>query len=169
MSTTAFTLITPGPEHAEALARMHVASWRETYGDALADHHYGEDAIAARAEQYARTLSAGDAATSRIRAGLDPAGEIVGLVWAGAPSRTDRVPAARAEELQVLYTMASMHGSGLGRALVAEVLADRPAQLWVWDRNPRAIRFYSKLGFTADGVADAEPDWDGLVDLRMVR
>lgn len=56
-------------------------------------------------------------------------------------------------ELRRIYTLATMHGSGLGRALLAQAVADardRGAQrmlLGVFAGNVRARRFYEKEGF----------------------
>ena len=49
-----------------------------------------------------------------------------------------------------------------------DVLGDAPAELWVFDGNPRAEAFYRKLGFERDGV-EATHHETGLHGIRMVR
>jgi GNAT superfamily N-acetyltransferase len=60
------------------------------------------------------------------------------------------------------------HGSGLARALAEQALGDGPAELWLFDGNPRAEAFYRKLGFERDGV-EAPHRETGLHGIRMVR
>ena len=54
------------------------------------------------------------------------------------------------------------------RQLAERALGDAPAELWVFDGNPRAEAFYRKLGFERDG-AEATHRETGLHGIRMVR
>jgi ribosomal protein S18 acetylase RimI-like enzyme len=60
----------------------------------------------------------------------------------------------RPVEIQRFYVDASHHGAGLAHQLMAHVVARAEAVgstvLWlgVWERNPRALAFYRKWGFT---------------------
>ena len=65
--------------------------------------------------------------------------------------------AARPAEIQRIYVAREWHGRGAAQALMAEALrlagsggADA-VWLGVWERNPRAIAFYRKLGFVENG------------------
>jgi len=70
--------------------------------------------------------------------------EVCGDAW--TPPATDRI-------LDHLYTVPGTHGSGLGQALLdASLPGRRPAYLWVLSENTRAVRFYERNGFTADGL-----------------
>lgn len=74
-------------------------------------------------------------------------------------------------ELRRFYVAHAHHGAGLAPALMSATLeAARDAgggTLWcsVWQRNPRAIRFYGRHGFVAVGTAvfmlgdDRQDDW----------
>ena len=74
-------------------------------------------------------------------------------------------------ELKRLYVVRAWHGRGVAQALTdaaIDAARARGAQtLWlgVWERNPRALRFYAKYGFTRVGEhtfwvgADAQTDW----------
>jgi len=80
-----------------------------------------------------------------------------------------------AVELHRIYVDRAFHGTGLARDLMDHVLAvaaaEGAAAVWlgVWERNPRAIRFYERSGFAAVGdhvfVVGADPQRD----LVMVR
>ena len=56
-----------------------------------------------------------------------------------------------------------------GQALLDAVLGEEPAQLWVAEANPRAIRFYERNGFRADGATLTDPAVEDLREIRMVR
>lgn len=74
-------------------------------------------------------------------------------------------------ELRRFYVEREWHGRGVAQQLMEAVLAvarDRGKEtLWlgVWERNPRAIAFYSKYGFERVGEytfmlgSDAQTDW----------
>jgi diamine N-acetyltransferase len=97
--------------------------------------------------------------------------EVVGyahLVSGPAPAAV-RGPAPL--ELKRLYVARAWHGKGVAQPLMDAVLdaaRARGAQtvwLGVWERNPRAVAFYRKYGFTRVGEhtfvlgADAQTDW----------
>ena len=60
-------------------------------------------------------------------------------------------------ELHRFYVAQCAHGSGVAHTLMSAVheaaaeLGGRHVWLGVWERNPRAIAFYSKMGFTPVG------------------
>src|SRR5699024_7805448 len=58
---------------------------------------------------------------------------------------------------------------GLARALVDALLGDAPASLWVAEDNPRARRFYEKLGFAADGARQVDERGPQLPGVPRVR
>lgn len=84
------------------------------------------------------------------------------------------VPSVRHRELRFLYVDASQYGNGLAHCLLQTVLDDdEPAELWVVESNSRAISFYCKNGFAADGarfaLGEAESSAEGVFEIRMVR
>lgn len=93
----------------------------------------------------------------------------MGFVVSGPARADEQFPPVRKRELFSLYVVAQWYGTGVGRALLAESLGDRPAQLWVARDNARARRFYEKCGFASDGTEKVETELDGLVEIRMVR
>jgi ribosomal protein S18 acetylase RimI-like enzyme len=85
------------------------------------------------------------------------------------------VAMAPAAELRRIYVDAPLHGSGLARRLLDRVVAaavERGAKvLWlgVWERNPRAIRFYRRAGFSEAGEHVFTVGTDPQRDLVMAR
>ena len=49
------------------------------------------------------------------------------------------------------------------------MLEGASASVWVAAENPRARRFYEKLGFAPDGAEKVEEHLGNLLDIRMVR
>lgn len=89
-----------------------------------------------------------------------------------APAEVD---GAAPIELQRFYIASEWHGSGLAQALMREVLrvaATRDARtLWlgVWERNHRALAFYTKAGFTRVGSHGFQLGSDLQTDLLFAR
>jgi ribosomal protein S18 acetylase RimI-like enzyme len=77
-------------------------------------------------------------------------------------------------ELQRVYAHPSCHGTGVARALVEATLETARgmgyahAWLGVWERNPRAAAFYSKLGFRHVGEKKEWVGTDHHTDLILL-
>ena len=90
----------------------------------------------------------------------------------GAPSCVTETPAL---ELLRIYVDSSFHGTGLAGDLLTSVLGTArragAAAVWlgVWERNPRAIRFYQRFGFSEVGEHQFVLGTDPQRDLVMVR
>ncbi|CAN5219971.1 hypothetical protein BH23GEM2_BH23GEM2_11350 [soil metagenome] len=100
--------------------------------------------------------------------------ELIGyaqLQEAEPPAGVEEVPAAL---LRRIYVDRKWLGAGVAQALMqaaAAEAADRGARsLWltVWERNPRAIHFYSRLGMRVIGEADFLLGTELQRDLVMV-
>jgi diamine N-acetyltransferase len=104
----------------------------------------------------------------------DRGGALIGY----AQVRRRTVPACvtqdRPIELQRFYLDRSAHGTGVAKELMAAVhggareLGGRHLWLGVWERNARAIAFYSKMGFTKVGSHDFHVGSDQQTDDVMV-
>lgn len=85
------------------------------------------------------------------------------------------VSTASSLELRRLYVERDLHGSGLAQDLMASVFQTatrhgaKAVWLGVWERNPRAIRFYQRLGFSEVGDHVFVLGTDPQRDLVMVR
>lgn len=150
-------------DDAYAIAAVHVRAWQETYRHLVPAEKLDALDPELRSQRWRQILSADD--EQAWVAELD--GEVVG--WA---TTSDRDPGRhpRDRELNGMYAYASVHGSGVGQALLDAALGDAPAFLWVAADNPRAQAFYRRNGFEADGVRDEHPLLDVPVAIaRFVR
>ena len=134
-----------GPSDAEDLARVHVASWRETYRGLLADAFLARMSEPGFSRRFRRALNdPGDAVTL---AAADRYG-LVGYAQ-GAASRRG-VPGEA--EIQTLYVLRQAQGEGLGQRLMTETARALAAQgstslmISVLRDNIRARGFYEHLG-----------------------
>lgn len=152
---------------ADALALVHVTSWRETYAGLVPEEWYGDEALEQRrafwTQAVARSLTGEIRSTVRV---AELGDRIVGFASAG-PSRPG--VQKRPIELGMIYTLAEVQGRGIGDALIEAVLGDRPAQLWVAEENPRARRFYARHGFTWDGTRKLDEHIADLAEVLLVR
>lgn len=78
-------------------------------------------------------------------------------------------PPARNLQLYTIYLLTAAHGTGLGQSMIEAVVGDAPAQLWVLRANDRAIAFYKRNGFAADGVEFTDSAEPNRAEIRMVR
>lgn len=136
---------------AGAIARVHAASWRETYGRFVDDPDTNPWFDVDRRVDMWRSMLADPSTCRGVRVALDD----TGVIGFAAVQPTPGPEAAPPEELTMLYVLARAHGTGTGQALLDDLLADRPASLWVAADNPRAHAFYQRNGFTPDGAESA--------------
>lgn len=74
-------------------------------------------------------------------------------------------------EIVALHSLPESWGTGVGRAMITEVLAQigpRRVYLWAFRDNTRARRFYEKHGFVWDGT-ERVSEFDGALEVRYVR
>ncbi len=155
---------------ADDIAHVHVDAWRETYSGVLADHHFSEDSLTRRKQFWSEHLALNPRPGRMVVARRG--GVTVGFATSGEASGPDAehgFPPARPLQLFTIYLLASAHGSGLGQKMLDAVLGNSPAQLWVLRGNDRAISFYTRNGFTVDGVEFADASDPNRVEVRMVR
>lgn len=149
---------------AARLASVHAQVWRETYTGLMPPEVL--DGLDARAgeERWEQILTADPKTRPQTLVGVDPGGRIVALGSAGR-ARDEDAPVGL--ELWAINVLASDHGTGLGDLLLAHLVGEAPAYLWVVDGNARAIAFYTRHGFVVD---DGRPDARfGVRELRMSR
>jgi ribosomal protein S18 acetylase RimI-like enzyme len=137
-----------GPADAEALAYVHVTSWRETYKGLLPDAFLARMSEVGFTRRFRRSLTheTGVTLVAADRYGL------VGYA-SGGPSRRG-VPGEG--EISVLYLLRQAQGRGLGRALLTETARALAAQgstslmISVLRENFGARGFYEHLGGIAE-------------------
>ena len=150
-------------QDAPGIADVHVQAWREAYAHLLPAAFLASLDPVARTTRWRRTIEDPDVTV----AVAEQDGVVVGWATAG-PGREEHP--VRSRELEGIYLLAAVYGSGAGQMLLDAVLGDVPAFLWVADDNPRAQAFYARNGFRRDGATKTEHLGDtALVAARMVR
>jgi ribosomal protein S18 acetylase RimI-like enzyme len=146
VSPLSFLVFPAGPSDAEALARVHVTSWRETYRGLLSDAFLARMSEAGYARRFARSLTHPGAGEVTLVA-ADRTG-IVGYAAGGASRSGVRDEA----EIATLYILRAAQGQGLGARLMADTARALAAQgaaslmISVLRDNVRARGFYEHLG-----------------------
>ncbi len=125
------------PEDAEALARLHVEAWAETYPGLMPEAEIARHDLAYRLDQWPRILASGQG-----RVVIAPG---FGFAMMG-PQRYDQFAVAYPEELYSLYLLRSAQGRGLGRDLFRAVSGAEPFTALVIAGNDRACGFYEAQG-----------------------
>ena len=161
-----FLLREPRSGDVEALARVHVQAWRETYAGQLPEEFFGEKALEFRRGIWRRIIA--DAAPARSTVLAERDGEVVGFAHAGPPASPEQPPPAD-RQLFMIYLLEAHHGCGAAQAMLDRVLGDAPAFLWVAAINPRAQAFYRRNGFEFDGLEKADDRVHTFLERRMVR
>lgn len=141
------------PADIDAVAQVHVRGWQAAYRGLMPQEFLdGMSAAAQAARRRARGVEDGEHVAVA-------GGRVVGWASVG-PYRDDDgdAPAAGCGELNALYVLPELIGTGVGRQLLAHALGDLrrrgllPALLWVVAANTRARRFYERAGMVADGA-----------------
>ncbi|MDY6056018.1 GNAT family N-acetyltransferase [Micrococcus sp.] len=150
-----------------AVLAMKNLAWRETYGHLLSERYLaGKDEVLPLAVEAWTDLL--DQPGTEVWLAEEAGGTVVGMATAGPAEDEALGPDGR--ELVALYVLARRQGTGLGHRLLEAALADAPARLDVLVGNDRAVRFYERHGFRAEGepVALGGP-WGSAREQRMVR
>lgn len=157
---------------AAALAAFAERTFRQTFGP----DNRPEDMDAYVTPAYNQAQQAeelGDPGLDTLLGEVD--GELVAFTQLrrGTPPACVDVPSAR--ELWRFYVGQAWHGRGIAQTMMDAALASAQARgagaVWlaVWDRNPRAIAFYSRCGFSDVGRRPFLLGSDSQVDRLMLR
>lgn len=135
---------------APAIARIHVASWREAYAGIVPTAYLEGLDVDAREQWWVELLDRPAGRT--LVSVLDQ--RTVGFAYLGPASDEDAEPGDL--QLYSIYLDPETWGRGVARDLLRAVLdgvpADSDVTLWVLADNERARRFYRRHGFEPDGV-----------------
>jgi GNAT superfamily N-acetyltransferase len=132
---------------AEAIAKVHVDSWRRTFRGIVPDEFLAQLSYAQRQQLWYQTLTEHGSRTV-VDIAVDESDQVVGFASGGAERRGDPIYTA---ELYAIYLLAAHQGYGIGRHLVISVvnrlMRDGLTAVLVWGlaENP-SRRFYERLG-----------------------
>jgi len=137
---------------ARAIAEVQVASWQSAYRGLLPDHLLDGLSVEDRAGRWRERL-AEEGSQALV---IEEEGRILGFAILGASQDEDATE--RTGEVYAIYLAPSEWRKGYGSGLMSEAIARLREQrfaevaVWVLQGNLRAIRFYEKHGFAADGA-----------------
>lgn len=142
-------------------AYVHYKSWQETY-TGMVDRSYLDSMTPERYEEIAYRN------TENIYVAKDD-GKVIGFVKYG-PYRGDDLDGYG--EIQAIYVLAAYHGTTAGYELMNRAFEELSAYdriaVWVLKDNSRAIRFYSRYGFTPDGKEEIITLGSEITEIRMI-
>jgi L-amino acid N-acyltransferase YncA len=141
----------------DAIARVHVASWRSTYRGIVPAAFLDNLRVDQRVDLWRRVLvDHRDRQTVYVAESANDG--VVGFASAG-PCADETLDFD--QQISAIYLLADFQGRGLGRRLVAAVASDLASQgarslcLWVLAANP-SRGFYERLGGRAIGAKPIE-------------
>jgi L-amino acid N-acyltransferase YncA len=129
----------------EAIARVHVQAWQESYRGLLPQAAIDERPVETRVKQWYNTLVSLDRPTFV----ADENGAVCGFVSGGSVLWSGL---STGSEVSALYLLDVVKRRGVGRALFKALLGElaardfRSAGLWVLTANAPARRFYEAMG-----------------------
>jgi len=169
--TGAIAIRRAGPPDAARLAALAERTFVDTFG---ADND-PEDMEAYVAQAFGEVRQRGELLDPTISVFLaERDDETVGYVMLRDEPHAD-VPARHAVEIARLYATREAMGTGVGTALMHAAFAEAAAlgagAVWlgVWERNARAIAFYTRHGFRDVGVQHFQLGADRQCDRVMRR
>lgn len=142
------------PDDADAIARVHVDSWRSAYRGLVPDSHLERLNYEIRAKGFRESIASGAEETYLV----EQAGDLIGFLTLGGCRDAD-LDAALTGEIWGIYLAPQYWRRGVGRQLCHEaekMLISRnyrQAVLWVFEGNASARRFYEAMGFEVDGAS----------------
>ena len=137
-------------DDAREIAHIHVDAWRAAYAGIMPDEHLAALSVDERETMWREAIAAGR--PELLVARLD--GRVTG--WISFDRARESDAGAHIGEVWALYLDPAHVSTGLGSALwrgAKERLVARGFRsviLWVLAGNPRAIRFYERVGFAVD-------------------
>jgi len=143
---------------------VHVEVWRQAYALLMPAEILAALDPQAAVDRWSTAMTQPPDEIRRL-VGVAPSGDVVAVAMSG-PSRDKEAPTPW--ELWAINILDTHHGSGLADLLMEQLVGVEPAMLWVVRGNQRAMAFYRRHGFGADGTAK----WDertGTTEDRMVR
>ncbi len=154
---------------ASAIARVHVASWKETYAGIVPGDFLANLKVERREAMWKEALTEGGARSSGIFVAVTATGEVVGFA-SGGENRTPEL--GFTGELYAIYLLKRYQGHGDGKRLFQAVTTELSRDghvsmmLWVLEDN-RTVDFYKRLGGVPSGSKVEEIGGKSLNELAL--
>lgn len=136
---------------AEAIATIHVRTWQTAYAEIFPAEFLANLSVEKRVAAWREQLTDNPAATFI----AEENGLVTGWVSGGLSVDAD---ATGESEVQAIYVLPEYWDKGVGADLMQAIEQALPPShgttLWVLRDNQRALRFYEKLGYLADGAQE---------------
>lgn len=167
-----FSIRQAEPDDAKPLAEVAELTFRDTFG---ADNSATDIAEHCRNSFSAAIQAAEIQNPAMITLLCEGDGRLLGFAQLRWDQPPDCVNSRRAAEIQRLYLVREAHGKGVAQALMGACLEELQLKgfdhvwLGVWEKNPRAISFYRKIGFEEVGEHIFQLGNDPQRDIIMVR
>ena len=155
-------------DDARGLAEVHVRSWQAAYKGQVPDDFLDSLSVDRREKDWRQTLNS---PSNKVFV-AEAEQEIVAFSSFG-PVRDEGLDKNSVGEVYAIYALEKFWDCGIGRRLMEASLTTlremncSTVKVWVLDTNQRAISFYQKFGFSAEGVQKVEAR--GEVKLREIR
>ena len=150
-------------QDANAIAKLHVQAWIDTYQDILAPAIIAAQDEQKRAKMWSNVLSK----THHVFV-IEQDHTLLGFIGVGPSRAHDATPAEG--ELYAIYLHIGSQAQGLGKQLfdkgaeTLRTLGFRSCSLWVLRDNARARRFYERQGMTLSGKTQYIERAEGALD-----
>lgn len=148
----------PSKNDTRGLAEVHVRSWQAAYRGQLPDDILDNLSVEQREKQWHLTLNS---PSNKVLV-AEAEQRIVAFISFG-PVRDGGLDKSSVGEVYAIYALEEFWDQGIGRKLMEASLAAlrdmncSRVKIWLLETNQRAISFYQKFGFSADGAQKAEP------------
>jgi ribosomal protein S18 acetylase RimI-like enzyme len=154
---------------AQGVGMLHHRAWVDIYAGTLPPEFWDHRTVRGSVARWRGLLL--DATPRRVLRVVAHEGKrVVGFAVRGPSRDKPGVEPARPTEVWSICVDRSLHGGGVGQGLLERCLAPgEPAEVWVWSGNERAVAFYRRNGFEADGRTFIDERFPQLVEIRMVR
>jgi len=153
-------------EDALAIANVHVLAWQYAYKEILPAAILNSQSVLKRADFWSSYISDSSNWPVFVLEGKQVEG-FASVI----PARGDDVDPKQVSELAAIYISEKASGQQLGMQLLSSCLAESRSRerdsmiLWVLEKNEKALRFYKKHGFSADG----ESIYDERLEANEIR
>ena len=147
-----FTIQRAGIESSNAIATVHIDSWRATYRGHIPDDYLDQLSVSARTEFWKAELAREE---NRVFIAMHN-DSICGFIHTGLARDEDLDD--RTGEVYAVYLLSDFQGVGLGVKLWEEATRHlrnggvTRCVAWVLDTNQTAISFYQRVGCRPDGA-----------------